>query len=377
MPKKTKNILEKVHKTPIILQVQDELPNKKFDDIHPNLMQMPSMTLIVGSIRSGKCLYEYSLVETKDGFKYIKDVCINEYVNSKNGYVKIKDIINTGKKRCYKIKINNNDLILTEEHKLETINGMKQLKDIDSDLIITKYGNCKIISKEYYGFVNTYDLEIDHIEHTFYCNNISVSNSNLLVNLFCNEGFYKDKFDIVRFISNTLHTDNKGMILSKYFDCSDHYTDQMIHDIKNEQMMYDKIDRPTFALVLDDILTQDFSKNNAVSYFATRFRHYIDMFVLTTQSFRSVSTLIRSNCTNVIVCRQQNQKELLKIAEEYGPMVGGEDSFIELYKQCHNERYQMMTIDLQSNPARVFRNFDELIWNGADHENEITETENL
>ena len=75
--------------------------------------------------------------------------------------------------------------------------------------------------------------------------------SNLLVNYFCNEEFYKDKFDTVKFVSSTLHTDGKGKILSKHFDCVDHYDDMIIENIKKSQSGYEnKEDRPTFALVM-------------------------------------------------------------------------------------------------------------------------------
>jgi len=188
--------------------------------------------------------------------------------------------------------------------------------------------------------------------------------SNLLCNFFCNEDFYKGMFDTVKFISNTLHTDNKGMLLSEYFDTEDHYEDWMIEAIKQEQSQYPRDDRPSYALILDDILTQDFSKSNAVSFFSTRFRHYIDFYCIATQSFRAVSGMIRNNANSVFVCRQQNMKELNKIAEEYGPMVGGEDNFIKLYKQIHREPYQVMYIDLQSNPARVLHNFEKVVYNG-------------
>ena len=144
-------------KAPQILKVKDVVENDKFDDIHPNLPQMPSLCLIIGSVRSGK--------------------------------------------------------------------------------------------------------------------------SNLLVNFFCNPDFYKDKFDVVKIISTTLNTDTKGKILKKHFDCDDHYEDGMIDAIKKQQSQYEeKKDRPTYALVLDDVLTKDFSKNNAVSFFSTRFRHYIDFY---------------------------------------------------------------------------------------------------
>lgn len=230
-------------KAPQIFKVRDPEPDSKFDDIHENLPQMPSLVLIIGSVRSGK--------------------------------------------------------------------------------------------------------------------------SNLLTNFFCNPEMYKDKFDTVRIVSTTLHTDHKGKILDKYFDCSDQYDDMIIENIKKVQSEYTDEVRPTYALVLDDVLTKDFSKNNAVSFFATRFRHYIDLYVIATQSFRAVSGLIRNNATNIIICRLQNMKEREKVAEEYGPMVGGEDNFNMLYDQIHSKPYQYMVLDLQSNPARVLHNFEKVMWQGS------------
>ena len=187
--------------------------------------------------------------------------------------------------------------------------------------------------------------------------------SNLLVNFFCNPDFYKDRFDIVKIISTTLGSDTKGKILNEYFDCMDHYEDGVIEEIKKEQSKYEeKKDRPTYALVLDDVLTKDFSKNNAVSFFSTRFRHYIDFYVIATQTFRAVSGMIRNNATDVIIARQQNQKELEKIAEEYGSLVGGDDNFIQLYNQVHTEKYQMLYLKLSENPVQVFHNFTKRIY---------------
>jgi hypothetical protein len=192
--------------------------------------------------------------------------------------------------------------------------------------------------------------------------------SNLLVNFFCNPEMYKDRFDTVRIVSTTMNTDHKGKILNKYFDCSDVYNDSIIDEIKQGQSKYEDELRPTMALVLDDVLTKDFSKNNAVSYFSTRFRHYIDMYVIATQSFRAVSGMIRNNATNVIICRLQNMKEREKVAEEYGPMVGGEENFNSLYDQIHSSPYQYMVLDLQSNPARVLHNFEKVLWEGKKEE---------
>jgi hypothetical protein len=252
MPKKAKKV-EAKKSAPKVLKVKDEEPSEKFDDIHQNLPQMPSLLLIIGSVRSGK--------------------------------------------------------------------------------------------------------------------------SNLLVNYFCNPEFYKDKFDVVKFVSTTLHTDNKGKILSKHFDCSDRYEDSIIEDIKKSQSGYeDKSERPTYALVMDDVLTKDFKKTNQVSFFSTRFRHYIDFYVIAVQSFRAVSGMIRNNSTDVIICKQQNQKELEKIAEEYGDMVGGHDNFIKLYEEAMKDRYSFLYLKLSENPAEAYVRHEYKIYPTRDTE-EVEELE--
>tara|TARA_R110000823_G_scaffold280302_2_gene398523 strand:+ start:542 stop:1279 length:738 start_codon:yes stop_codon:yes gene_type:complete len=195
--------------------------------------------------------------------------------------------------------------------------------------------------------------------------------SNLICNLLMNPEMYKDKFDIVRVCSTTLHQDHKGKLLNKYFDATDTYSDDIIEEIKVGQSKYmaTDIERPTYCLVMDDVLTQDFSKQNAVSFFSTRFRHYIDMYILATQSFRAVSGLIRNNATDVIITKQQNQKELLKIIEEYGPLfptsegaMDGEKNMMELYKRAHKERYSFLYLKLSENPPHAFIQFTEQIY---------------
>jgi hypothetical protein len=140
----------------------------------------------------------------------------------------------------------------------------------------------------------------------------------------------------------------------------------MISGIMKEQSQYKRDERPSYALILDDILTQDFSKSNAVSFFSTRFRHYIDFYLISTQSFRAVSGMIRNNANAVFICRQQNSMELDKISEEYSGSVGGKENFLKHYKDIHSSPFQVMYLDLQNNPARILRNFEEVVWQGDD-----------
>ena len=188
--------------------------------------------------------------------------------------------------------------------------------------------------------------------------------SNLVVNLLCSPEMYKDKFDIVKIISNTLNADPKGKLLNKYFDCEDHYEDSMITELVESQKKYEDFERPSVAVILDDILTKDFKKSNAVSFLATRFRHYgIGLLAFTTQSFRAVSGLIRNNATDVIIMKQQNQKELEKINEEYGDMFP--NNFMDLYNYAIKDApFSFLYLDLQTNPATAYLRFEKKIGEG-------------
>ncbi len=117
---------------------------------------------------------------------------------------------------------------------------------------------------------------------------------------------------------------------------------------------------------MDDVLTKDFKKTNQVSFFSTRFRHYIDFYLIAVQSFRAVAGMISNNATDVIICKQQNNKELEKIAEEYGDLFGSPDNFIKLYNIAHKDRYSFLHLDLQTNPATAYYQFERVIGRGSE-----------
>ena len=56
--------------------------------------------------------------------------------------------------------------------------------------------------------------------------------------------------------------------------------------------------------------------------------------------------------------------ELDKISSEFSGMFGGDDKFRKIYGKATEVRYDFLYLDLQSNPARAFRNFEEQIAEG-------------
>ena len=188
--------------------------------------------------------------------------------------------------------------------------------------------------------------------------------TNALVNMLRRSDMYgPEYFDDVLIISNTINNDPKGKFLTDAFRVEDHYEDRFINDLIESQKKHKRSEAPTVLLVLDDIISKDFKKtsSNSINTLATRFRHYEMSIMVFTQSFRAVSTMVRSNAQNIMIFRQQSSKELEKIAEEYADLCGDEITFLKYYNIAHSEPYQFLYIDGQQNPARFYKSFEELI----------------
>jgi len=200
---------------------------------------------------------------------------------------------------------------------------------------------------------------------------IRTGKSTIISNLLLNSHFYgQDYFDEVMCISPTIYNDKTSRFLKKAFDCYDGYDDKIIIDlIKKQEGFADNMDeRPEVAVILDDILGTIRREAN-VNHLASRFRHYgIKLLLMSSQNYRSVSPVIRSNATNMIIGSPfPNTKELGKIAEEIGDQFGGYDNFLKIYYTATPEKYDFLYLDLQSNPPLAYHNFEKVIAQGGQH----------
>ncbi len=199
--------------------------------------------------------------------------------------------------------------------------------------------------------------------------------SNYILNLLANSDFIgpdektdKAYFEQIKVISTTLNCDPKGAIYEELFDCEDHYSDAMIKNLISSQKSYgSRDDMPFTCLVLDDVLTPDFKKGNEVSMLGTRFRHFnIGLYILSTQSCRAVSPILRSNATDIVIFKQNNKKEYEKIKEEWSPLFGNEETFDKIYNYAIDYKpYSFLYLKLSENPAQAFRCHEERIAEGS------------
>jgi hypothetical protein len=189
--------------------------------------------------------------------------------------------------------------------------------------------------------------------------------STLISNLLLREEFYKGCFDIVYIISNTIFNDTSSRyLLEQYHDtCFSEYSDDLIDRILKYQETFPKDKRPNVAVILDDFV--GINQNSKIFHLATRYRHYgIRLLMFASQVFRCLPTPVRANASFVLISRNPNEKEIEKMSEEYGSLCGGDKKFRELYHEATKDDYSWMYIDLASNPTKVYKNFNTLIYTG-------------
>lgn len=87
------------------------------------------------------------------------------------------------------------------------------------------------------------------------------------------------------------------------------------------------------------------------------------MCIISSQSINHIPALIRAQSTDILIGRQNNEKEKIKIKEQYSGLLGenGDETFDRLYNEVHKTPYNFMYIRNTTNPAEVYFNFERKI----------------
>ena len=197
---------------------------------------------------------------------------------------------------------------------------------------------------------------------------IRTGKSTIISNLLLNPNFYGGEyFDETIVFSPTIHNCKTSRFLRKHATCYDTYSDELLEGIVADQSSYeDKSMRPSIALILDDVIGVFKGKGGRepmINSLASRFRHYgIDMLLMSSQNYRRVNPVVRSNATHMIIGSPfPNVKELNKIFEELGDSFGGAKNMEAIYRKATPEKYDFLYLDLTSNPPIAYKNFQEQI----------------
>jgi hypothetical protein len=166
-------------------------------------------------------------------------------------------------------------------------------------------------------------------------------------------------FDNVMIISPSLYLDDSCRFLVENFDCYSSFDDEIIEQMKERQLALPKDKRPKQMIVIDDSVGL-IERNSSVNYLATRFRHYNSNMIMSVQSFRGCSPIMRVNATCVILMNGiMNSKELEKINEEYGDLY--KQTLMYCYAKFAPNKYDFLYLKCRQNPAEMYKGFTEQI----------------
>ena len=157
--------------------------------------------------------------------------------------------------------------------------------------------------------------------------------------------------------SPSLYLDDSCRFLTEHFNTYTDFddVDKVLNNIKTQQLSIPKEKRPRLMIVVDDAVGL-IERNSSLNYLATRFRHCNANIIMSIQSFRAASPVVRVNANYLIFMNGVvNTKELEKIEEEYGDIYKG--TLIYCYKKYAKSKYDFIACDMRSNPPKMYHGF--------------------
>ena len=110
-------------------------------------------------------------------------------------------------------------------------------------------------------------------------------------------------------------------------------------------------------LILDDCLGVINKHKGYLNTLASKYRHYRLSIIITTQRFRELSPIIRSNAGYYIIYKTHNRKELQALDDELSSNI---PNFMQLYSDATHKKYNFLYINLEKDVA--YQNFSSVVW---------------
>ena len=178
---------------------------------------------------------------------------------------------------------------------------------------------------------------------------VRTGKSTILVNLLYNKEFYYGLFDKIIFISPTVMNDltlkhlREDDEVIKINDNLDDL-DGILKVIVEEKEKNEETRKEFYLIILDDCLGL-IKPKSYVSYLCSRYRHYKISLIFTSQNFRSINNIIRTNATFYLLFKTANNKTYTKYVEEFGNIF---ENFEEMYKKATTEPYNFLFLNLRT-----------------------------
>lgn len=353
-----------------VLEVKNTLPEIKLPrPVDPRLPTIPGLVLFVARCRSGKCLDGNSELKLKNGnLVKLRDVKLGDSILTKEGYSTITKKYNQGQKECFTIQTKSTSLTATLDHKIDTQMGLKRLGYIleNNIPIQTISGFEEIEISNSVGVLETFDIEVNNKSHTFYANNISVKNSNFIMNYLFSENYLGGKvnvFDVIYYVSPTCRMDKSTQVLFRedledkviVFEDIDN-VDAFIQNILDYQESFPVNDednpRPLVCIVLDDI-SGALKRSSATTHLCSRYRHYNIHLIISNQTLRDLPTVCRSMADSVFLAQTTSVMERQKVMEEYGDLY--KNKLLPAWDEASAEQYHFAYLKLDELVPKIFK----------------------
>jgi hypothetical protein len=190
--------------------------------------------------------------------------------------------------------------------------------------------------------------------------------SNLLLNALENAELYKKHYDNIFLISPTANRDDKFQALCKelskedkcYEDVSNKIVEEILERIQKYNDEHKKRKRkPHNLIIFDDcisMLPRSTEKGSIFNKLIVQNRHYKTDVFITTQQFKKLSPLVRSNIDMISFFRNDNVMEKKSFMEEYNISE-------ELLDDATDEAHSFLHICFNSNKPTYFKRFDKYV----------------
>lgn len=194
------------------------------------------------------------------------------------------------------------------------------------------------------------------------CGSVRTGKSTLLMNLLFHDSFYKNKFDKIFFYSPTVmndltlrHLAENDDIIKITGDDLDKI-DDIFKEIVNEKMEDEETAKEQYLHIFDDCLGI-IKPKSFITTFATKYRHSRNSMIFTTQLFRLLPPVLRTNATGYVIWGTNNHKELMKMNDEFS---GSYKGFLEMYEEATSKPYNFLYLDMRN--GKAYHNFQKLLY---------------
>ena len=181
--------------------------------------------------------------------------------------------------------------------------------------------------------------------------------TNLLVDSLLDHNKYKGKFDKIYVWSQTYHLDPKWRRLDLDPECVfTTWDENRCKEIVAETSEAVQEDPSLQVLFIwDDMIDAKIMRKNdmgCIESIAVRGRHSNISVIIISQMFKSLSTPIRNNMTNLVVFRIRNNNELKKMSEENQESLST-DQFQQIYDFATGTPFSFLHINNQEPDPRL------------------------